>query len=140
MQCAPTNHVQKPSSPKRGLAQSLSSKSRHPQCFQTFPESRHNFHRFLAPACRDRKMSCLATALRRCSYEARMMDKKRLSQKVTILDSPLPGFVHKILANGLTVSTCLRCMNSIGSPTPISLRMAEENHLCELTRRPRKSR
>jgi len=44
--------------------------------------------------------------------------------------SPLPGFVHKTLANGITISTCLRCMKSIGSPTPASLRIAEENHPC----------
>src|SRR5208337_2898382 len=40
-------------------------------------------------------------------------------------NSPLPGFVHKTLANGLTISTCLLCKKSIGSPTPASLRMAE---------------
>jgi hypothetical protein len=42
--------------------------------------------------------------------------------------SLVPGFVHKTLSNGLTVSTCQGCMKSIGSPTPTSLRMAEENH------------
>jgi hypothetical protein len=42
------------------------------------------------------------------------------------------------LANGLTISTCLRCMKSIGSPTPASLRLAEENHLCAA--RPRKQK
>jgi hypothetical protein len=53
-------------------------------------------------------------------------------------DSPSPGFVRKTLANGLTVSTCQRCFTPIGSPTPASLRMAEENHRCEFTGRPGK--
>jgi hypothetical protein len=60
-------------------------------------------------------------------------DKKGMSA-----DSPRPGFVHTILANGLTVSTCQRCFTPIGSPIPSSLRMAEENHRCESTGRPRK--
>jgi hypothetical protein len=55
-------------------------------------------------------------------------------------DSPRPGFVRRVLANGLTVSTCQRCFTSIGSPTSASLRMAEENHRCELTGRTRKSK
>jgi hypothetical protein len=33
-------------------------------------------------------------------------------------NSPSPGFAHMILTNGLTISTCQRCMTSIGSPTP----------------------
>jgi hypothetical protein len=45
--------------------------------------------------------------------------------------SPVVGFVHRTLSNGLTVSMCQSCMKSIGSPTPSSLRMAEENHLCD---------
>jgi hypothetical protein len=53
---------------------------------------------------------------------------------------PRPSFVYKILANGLTVSTCQRCFTPIGSPTPASLRMAEKNHRCEFNGRPRKSR
>jgi hypothetical protein len=55
-------------------------------------------------------------------------------------DSPRPGFVRTILANGLIISTCQLCFTSIGSPTPASLRMAEENHRCEFTGRPRRSR
>jgi hypothetical protein len=47
-----------------------------------------------------------------------------------IQTAPLPGFVHKHVGNGLTISTCLFCKKSIGSPTPASLRMAEENHHC----------
>jgi hypothetical protein len=66
------------------------------------------------------------------------MDKPDKSGMSTA--SPRPGFVHTILANGLTVSTCQRCFTPIGSPTPASLRMAEENHRCEFTGRPRKSR
>jgi hypothetical protein len=54
--------------------------------------------------------------------------------------SPLDGFVHKTLPNGLTISVCQRCKKSIASPTPASLRMAEENHLCPLTPRTRKSK
>ena len=54
--------------------------------------------------------------------------------------SPRPGFVHKVLANGLTISTCQLCFAAIGSPTPASLRMAEENHRCEFTGRNRKSK
>jgi hypothetical protein len=61
-----------------------------------------------------------------------MMDKRRKDKNVIIPNSPLPGFVHKALPNGLVISTCLRCKKSIGSPTPASLRMAEENHLCVL--------
>jgi hypothetical protein len=44
-------------------------------------------------------------------------------------NSPTPGFAHRTLSNGITVSTCQLCMKTIGSPTPASLRMAEENHL-----------
>jgi hypothetical protein len=55
-------------------------------------------------------------------------------------DSPRPGFIHRVLANGLTVSTCQRCFTAIVSPTPASLRMAEENHRCEFTGRTRTSR
>ena len=69
-----------------------------------------------------------------------MTDKRMTNKKPIVPYSPLPGFAHRNLANGLTVSTCLRCTKSIGSPTPTSLRMAEENHLCETTYRPRKSR
>jgi hypothetical protein len=47
----------------------------------------------------------------------------------TILSSPLPGFAHRILSNGIPLSTCLLCLKTIGSPTPASLRLAEENHL-----------
>ncbi len=46
-----------------------------------------------------------------------------------IADTTSPGFVHKSLANGIIVSTCSLCLKTIGSPTPVSLRMAEENHL-----------
>jgi hypothetical protein len=53
---------------------------------------------------------------------------------------PFPGFVHKAMPNGITVSTCQGCMRSIGSPTPNSLRMAEEHHVCEVTRPTRKLR
>jgi hypothetical protein len=59
-------------------------------------------------------------------------DKKGMSA-----DSPRSGFVHTILANGLAVSTCPHCFTPIGSPTPASLRMAEENHRCEFAGRPR---
>jgi len=52
--------------------------------------------------------------------------------------SPLLGFAHIKVANGLTISTCLHCLRSIGSPTPASLRMAEENHRCEVAPRNRK--
>ena len=52
--------------------------------------------------------------------------------------APAPGFVHKTLPNGLTISTCLRCLKSIGSPTPASLRLAEESHLCDPRTRKRK--
>jgi hypothetical protein len=41
---------------------------------------------------------------------------------------PLSGFVHKHVINGLTISTCLLCKKSLGSPTPASLKMAEESH------------
>jgi hypothetical protein len=44
--------------------------------------------------------------------------------------APAPGFVHNTVPNGLTISTCLRCLKSIGSPTPASLRIAEESHCC----------
>ena len=47
-------------------------------------------------------------------------------------ERPHPGFIHTTLANGLTISICQRCSTNIGSPTPASLRMAEENHLCAL--------
>ncbi len=66
------------------------------------------------------------------------MDKRRMEKNAIIPNSPLPGFAHKNLGNGITVSVCQRCMKSIASPTPVSLRMAEENHLCES--RTRKSR
>jgi hypothetical protein len=55
-------------------------------------------------------------------------------------DPPRPGFVHRTMANGLIISTCQLCFTAIGSPTPASLRMAEENHRCEPTGRPRKSK
>jgi hypothetical protein len=58
-------------------------------------------------------------------------------KNVVSLDSPVPGFVHKTLSNGLTVATCQGCMKSIGSPMPNSLRMSEENHLCSRTRKAR---
>lgn len=61
-----------------------------------------------------------------------MMDKRRTDESVMIPNSPLPGFVHKALPNGLVISTCQRCKKSIGSPTPASLRIAEENHRCAL--------
>jgi hypothetical protein len=60
--------------------------------------------------------------------------------KVKSADSPRPGFVHTNVANGLTISTCLLCKMVIGSPTPASLRMAEENHLSACARRTRKSK
>jgi hypothetical protein len=65
------------------------------------------------------------------------MDKpdKRLST-----DSARPGFVHTVLANGLTISTCQLCFTAIGSPTSASLRMAEENHRCQVTGRTRRSK
>ena len=47
-------------------------------------------------------------------------------------ERPQAGFIHTTLTNGLTISTCLLCSTNIGSPTPVSLRMAEENHLCAL--------
>lgn len=62
-------------------------------------------------------------------------DKSRMSANLIC-----PGFIHKILANGLTISTCQLCFTSIGGPTPDSLRMAEENHRCEFTGRPRKKK
>ncbi len=49
-------------------------------------------------------------------------------------EKPNPGFIHTTLANGLTSSTCLLCSTNIGSPTPASLKMTEENHVCELPR------
>ncbi len=55
----------------------------------------------------------------------KMMQPKSISP-----NSPLPNFTHQVLANGITISTCLLCLKSIGSPTPASLRMAEENHPC----------
>ncbi len=65
------------------------------------------------------------------------MNKQKADMNV-VTNSPSPGFVHKSLANGITVSTCLLCMRSIASPTPTSLRLAEENHLCKSrTRKPR---
>ena len=67
-----------------------------------------------------------------------MPDKVDKPDKRLSTDSPLPGFIHRTLANGLTISTCQLCFTSIGSPTPASLRMAEENHRCEFTGRPRK--
>jgi hypothetical protein len=68
----------------------------------------------------------------------RMTDKRDKPDKSGMsADSARPGFVHTILANGLTVSTCQRCFTPIGSPTPASLRMAEENHRCEFAGRPR---
>ncbi len=58
-------------------------------------------------------------------------DGHRMTDKSAInVNSPLPGFVQQRLANGLTISTCLLCMKSIASPTPASLRIAEENHPC----------
>jgi hypothetical protein len=66
-----------------------------------------------------------------------MMDKRRMD-KNAVVNSPSPGFVHKTLVNGLVISTCLICLKSIGSPTPTSLRMAEEKHPCGS--RTRKSR
>jgi hypothetical protein len=64
------------------------------------------------------------------------MTKKEGTLKNAV--APAPGFVHKTLPNGLTISTCLRCLKSIGSPTPTSLRLAEENHLCGSLTRKRK--
>ena len=64
--------------------------------------------------------------------------QKKDGQNAVVPDSPSPGFAHKTLGNGITVSICQRCMKSIASPTPVSLRMAEENHLCGM--RSRKSR
>ncbi len=61
-----------------------------------------------------------------CTHFGRSMRDKN----AIVPNSPLSGFVHKTLANGLVISTCLHCMKSIGSPTPTSLRMAEENHPC----------
>jgi len=52
--------------------------------------------------------------------------------------TPSAGFVHKSLANGIVVSTCTVCMKTIGSPTPVSLKMAEENHLHLCESRPRR--
>ncbi len=49
-------------------------------------------------------------------------------------ERPHTGFIRSTLANGLTISTCLLCSTNIGSPTPVSLRMAEENHQCALPR------
>jgi hypothetical protein len=69
-----------------------------------------------------------------------MTDKVDKSGKHGSADSPRPGFVHRILASGLTISTCQLCFTAIGSPTPASLRMAEENHRCEFTGRTRKSK
>jgi len=69
-----------------------------------------------------------------------MTDKKMTNEKSIIPHLPPSGFVHRNFTNGLTVSTCLRCMKSISSPTPAGLRMAEENHPCEITRHPQKSR
>jgi hypothetical protein len=56
------------------------------------------------------------------------------------VERPHSGFIHTILANGLTISTCLLCSANIGSPTPASLRMAENNHRCEFAGRTRKSK
>jgi hypothetical protein len=66
--------------------------------------------------------------------------KQKLENKAMIADTPSPGFVHKSLANGIIVSTCSLCQKTIGSPTPVSLRMAEENHLhlcASCTRKPK---
>ncbi len=68
------------------------------------------------------------------------MDKRRMDKIAVVPNSPLPGFAHKHMPNGLTISNCLHCLKSIGSPTPASLRMAEENHLqlCDSrTRKPK---
>jgi hypothetical protein len=55
-----------------------------------------------------------------------MTDKKDRTDKNGISpDLPFSGFVHTILANGLTISTCQLCNKSVASPTPVSLRMAE---------------
>jgi hypothetical protein len=50
------------------------------------------------------------------------------------VDGTLPraGFTHKVLANGLIVSRCSFCSALIASPTPSSLRTAEENHACDV--------
>jgi hypothetical protein len=55
--------------------------------------------------------------------------KQQLDNLAMIPNAPYPGFAHRTLSNGITVSTCQLCMKTIGSPTPTSLRMAEENHL-----------
>ena len=66
------------------------------------------------------------------------MDRRRTNETFMIPEPPSPGFAHKTLINGITVSICTHCMKSIASPTPTSLKMAEENHLCGS--RTRKSR
>jgi hypothetical protein len=58
------------------------------------------------------------------------MDTTMTDKKNALHNSPLPGFVHKTLANGIRVSTCLHCKKSLASPTSASLKMAEENHRC----------
>jgi hypothetical protein len=66
------------------------------------------------------------------------MNTRLAEPKVKNAESPRPGFIYTTLANGLTISTCQLCFTSIGSPTPASMKMAEENHRCEFTGRPRK--
>lgn len=56
------------------------------------------------------------------------------------VERPHSGFIHRTLANGLTISTCQRCSTNIGSPTPDSLRMAEEKHQCALPHSAAKSK
>jgi hypothetical protein len=66
------------------------------------------------------------------------MGKGKLNNNAMTADMPSPGFVHKSLANGIIISTCALCMKTIGSPTPASLRIAEEKHLHLCVSRSRK--
>jgi len=40
-------------------------------------------------------------------------------------------FIHKLIANGLTLSTCPLCQKFFASPTPAGIALAEKAHRCE---------
>jgi hypothetical protein len=46
------------------------------------------------------------------------------------LSTPQGLFVHEVIPNGLTVSTCLTCTTVLASPTAAVLEVAETAHKC----------
>ena len=47
------------------------------------------------------------------------------------LSTPQGLFVHEVIPNGLTVSTCLTCTTVCASPTAAVLEIAEAAHECK---------